>query len=391
MPSSGDTIVVAVPGPIDPAAAPLARSTGERILFRQLYQSLIELGCDGSVRPGLARAWHASEGGHSWVFTLRSDARFWDGVPVTAADVRASWLSHEIAASDAAPWAGAAADAVTVVDDTTLVVLLETAASAVPRAFADPRLAVVKRVAGLGASLGTGARWLDATAELPTAMPVAGRSGPVLVFTAVSGDPRDAIDAGADAVLTDDPATVAYAAGRAELASIPLPWDRSYVLLGAWSGDSAPDGAALARDAVRVEARAALLPEWWTAASQCEITVGAPMPDSGARGPIAYLRDDAVARAIAERLVVIAGDSARARGYGATELEVVLRRGGAVAAVMPIPRMVFDPCVARRAVRALSQSLPGGVLPLVDVRRRLIVRSALSGVYVEWDGVPRWR
>jgi hypothetical protein len=31
------------------------------------------------------------------------------------------------------------------------------------------------------------------------------------------------------------------------------------------------------------------------------------------------------------------------------------------------------------------------VLPLVDVRRRLIVRGATSGVYVDWDGVPRWR
>jgi len=390
-PARGDTIVVAVLGPIDLAAAPVARSEGERVLFGQLYQSLIELGCDGAVRPGLARAWHATDGGRIWVFTLRSGVRFWDGVPVTAADVRASWLSRDSGAAAPAPWAGAAADAVTAVDDTTLEVRLETAAAAVPRAIADPRLAVVKRVPGLAAPLGTGRYWLDATAELPTAAPVASQSGPVLAFTAATGDPRDALDAGADAVLTDDPATVAYAAARADLASIPLPWDRSYVLVGAWLTDSAPDGAALARDAVPVEARAAALPDWWIAASECEIAAAPVPPAPAVGGPIAYPRDDPVARALAERLVVIAGDTARALGYGPTELEAVLRRGGAVAAVVSIPRMVFDPCVARRAVRALSQSLPDGVVPLVDVRRRLIVRFAPSGVYVGWDGVPRWR
>jgi hypothetical protein len=43
-------------------------------------------------------------------------------------------------------------------------------------------------------------------------------------------------------------------------------------------------------------------------------------------------------------------------------------------------------------VRRLRARWPFGDLqPLVDVRRRVIVRRPVSGVYLDWDGVPRWR
>ena len=151
---TADTLTLAVPGPIDPGAAPLARTDAERILFRQLYEPLIEVGCDGAVRSGLASAWRPSDGGRTWVFTIRAGAAFWDGVPVTAADVRAAWRVQDTAGV-LAPWAGGVADAVAVADDTTLVVRLDTAYATVPRAFADPGLAVAKHVAGLRAPLGT--------------------------------------------------------------------------------------------------------------------------------------------------------------------------------------------------------------------------------------------
>src|SRR5512134_1618073 len=135
-----DTFTIAAAGAIDPARAPAARTDAERILFRQLYEPLIELGCDTIVRPGLASAWRASDSGRTWVFTLRRDARFWDGVPLTAADVRGAWRAQDTAAV-LAPWAGPVAEAVSAVDESTLVVRLDTVHATVPRAFADPGLA----------------------------------------------------------------------------------------------------------------------------------------------------------------------------------------------------------------------------------------------------------
>ena len=393
---TADTLTIAVVGAIDPTLAPQARTDAERILFRHLYEPLIEVTCDGVVRPGLASSWRPSDGGRTWVFTLRGDAGFWDGVPVTATDVLAAWRAQDTAAV-LAPWAGPVAQAVSAVDESTLVVRLDTTYAAVPRALADPSLAVAKRVAGLPAPLGTAPYWLDAAAWDRTASPLPGRPGPmrpVLVFRPVGADARDALDEDAGAVVTDDPATLTYAAARSDLTSIPLPWDRTYVLLRPWHDVAVPDGAALAEDAVHVEARAAELPEWWREAAGCAGFPARPGPDQpappAANAAIAYLQGDAVARGLAERLVAVRGDGRRAVGYRAAAFAALLR-GGESEAVLALPRAALDACVALRRLRARWPVPAGDVLPLVDVRRRLIVRRPLSGVYLDWDGVPRWR
>lgn len=54
-----------------------------------LFEGLTELAADGTLRGELATAWHASEGGRVWDFTLR-DATFHDGIPLLAADVASS-------------------------------------------------------------------------------------------------------------------------------------------------------------------------------------------------------------------------------------------------------------------------------------------------------------
>ena len=43
--------------------------------------------------PALAESWVLSEDRRQWTFTIRENARFWNGDPVTAEDFRASWLS----------------------------------------------------------------------------------------------------------------------------------------------------------------------------------------------------------------------------------------------------------------------------------------------------------
>ena len=58
------------------------------------YESLIHLGPDGSLGPGLATSWHyIGNTNTEFTLTLRQDARFSDGTPVTASAVKA-WLDY---------------------------------------------------------------------------------------------------------------------------------------------------------------------------------------------------------------------------------------------------------------------------------------------------------
>src|SRR5439155_581463 len=126
-----------------------------------------------------------------------------------------------------------------------------------------PALAVAKRVPGIAWPIGTGAYWVSgATADL-TAAPGGGARRPVLRWRPAGGDQRDLLDAGVDLLVTDDPGAVAYAATRADFSSVPLPWDRTYVLLAPVPVRApAPILEDLARHVVRVEARPASPPFW---------------------------------------------------------------------------------------------------------------------------------
>ena len=76
--------------PIDPRHAPRPTNDGERLLFRQLYETLVNVDCAGRVRPALAGSWRLDANERTWIVTLRDDSRFADGSPLTADDVRAS-------------------------------------------------------------------------------------------------------------------------------------------------------------------------------------------------------------------------------------------------------------------------------------------------------------
>src|SRR2546423_13661049 len=93
-PASRDTVTIALTDPVDPAHAPLPRNVAERFVFAQLYETLIRVDCQGRVLPALARSWEPGPEGR-WTVTLRSDARFWDGAPVTAQDVLAAWRARD--------------------------------------------------------------------------------------------------------------------------------------------------------------------------------------------------------------------------------------------------------------------------------------------------------
>ena len=72
---------------IDPA---LARSSPADIVGA-LFSGLVKLDTNLEVVPDVAEGWEVSEGGTVFTFTLRSNALFHDGRPVTAADFKYSW------------------------------------------------------------------------------------------------------------------------------------------------------------------------------------------------------------------------------------------------------------------------------------------------------------
>src|SRR5204862_74327 len=196
----------------------------------------IRVDCQGRVLPALARSWEQGPEGR-WTVTLRSDARFWDGAPVTARDMLAAWRARD----------SSLARAVMVPDDR--VLSIDPSGLSFQR-FADPALAVTKSAPGGGWPIGTGHYWTTGSAggaEALWASPVPGTGLPALKVTvAPASEARDAVDANADLLLTSDPAALDYGRTRSEYQDAPLGWDHTYVLL-------APDGSSLELSVLRLE------------------------------------------------------------------------------------------------------------------------------------------
>src|SRR5687768_2231798 len=65
---------VALSERVDPSNAPYPSNESERLLFRQLYETLVRADCDGHLRPGLAASWRLDGNGRTWIVTLRENA-----------------------------------------------------------------------------------------------------------------------------------------------------------------------------------------------------------------------------------------------------------------------------------------------------------------------------
>jgi len=389
-----DTVTLAVTERIDPAHAPLPRNDAERLVFAQLYETLLRLDCQGRTLPGVARSW--SQDGDRWTFTLREDARFWDGAPVTALDVIAAWRSRDSSLARAA----------TAADNHTLSVRRrsEGGGPEIPlQLFADPALAITKRAPGGNWPIGTGRFWMTgAEAETPDvlmARPVARRGLPVIKITSLAPDgARDALDAGAaDMLVVDDPATLEYAARLRGYTDVPLEWSRTYVLLvpaGERAGDLRLESL---REAVHGDARPAEgsdgAPPWFADVEHCELggPSGRDGGDAARRRRIVYNQADRSAADLAARLVGLGvlGRGTGAAGLSGTAFESALRAGGDAGYVLELHARVYDPC------RAAATELPawiaaGKVVPLLDVRSHAVLRRALPRLWSDWDGTLRF-
>ena len=88
-------------GPLDPQ---LALDTGELALSRLLYEGLMRPDGAGGWTCGAAESYRLSEDGRTCTLTLRRDALWSDGVPVTAQDFVYAW-ERLLAPESASPYA----------------------------------------------------------------------------------------------------------------------------------------------------------------------------------------------------------------------------------------------------------------------------------------------
>jgi hypothetical protein len=278
----------------------------------------------------------------------------------TARTLAATWRADSGAAA-VLRWAGV--ESLVPLDDRRLVIGFAAPHLELPEVFADPSLGVA----------GADAR-------------------PGVVPAPPAADLRDAVDQGPDLIVASDPDLLDYARQRPGLTSRALPWSRSYLLV--LPGRAPPDMAlpadtstfrtALARDAVRIDARGAESTAWWSGRAGCPPRE--PARTFRAAGHIiAYPAADDVARGLAERLVALAARSdVSARGYPPDSLAIVLRAGAARAFVLPVPTHALVPC---RETVAWPDSAT--VIPLIETRAHATMRRGAPALIAEWAGTLR--
>jgi hypothetical protein len=245
-------------------------------------------------------------------------------------------------------------------DDRRLVAELAAPSAEVPQVFADRALAVPRTPA-------------SAFVEPPPA-----------------GDLRDALDEGVDLIHATEPTLLEYARVRPGHATVPLPWNRTYLLLVPVGSpgigvpipaDTAGFLGKLAREAVRAEARPTEGPFWWATRAVCPSSSARTNPPTTAAA-VAYAADDAVARDLAERLVALGGLTAH--GFSADSFAVALQTATERAYILSVPRHTTVPCR-----ESAGWPPDASVLPLVDTRPYAVLRRGAPALAVEWDGAVR--
>jgi len=402
---------IALTDRVDAANAPRPSNEGERVLFRQLYETLVRADCHGRAGPGLAASWQLEADGRTWIVTLRDNARFSDGATVTAADVRASWT--RAGTEELRPQVSRLVQSVTLAGDRALAITLRRRSDA-PLALAHPDLAIAKSVAASPWPLGTRSSRV-APGAASGAITVARDAGPPLRFLIAPSDPRDLLDQGVDVLMTRDRAALDYAATLPQVQSVPLAWQRTHILMTPGRSRSAAplsdeQRQVLAGDAVRGEARGARAPFWWQMVPDCEARPApartpSPVPPSTPR--VVYDANDAAARDLAERLVGLVRVSSpaatafldallpdrplrtyqRATGLSGAALAQAVRLGADAGYVMAVDAQPVDPCRDLHILMDGARWLdPETIVPLVETRLRAVVRRGRSGLFVEWDG-----
>ena len=92
-------------------------------ILSNVYEPLVRMTNDGEIVPALAEEWKISDDGLVYTFTIRTDATFHNGDPITAEDVKYS-LEAAAESSYTGPYMNFI-DSVKVVDEKTVEVTLQ--------------------------------------------------------------------------------------------------------------------------------------------------------------------------------------------------------------------------------------------------------------------------
>jgi len=407
---------VALTDRIDPSNAPHPSNESERLLFRQLYETLVRVDCHGRVRPALAASWQIDPDGRTWIVTLGENARFSDGAPLTPADVRSSW-TLDGSGDELRPHVSRLVESVAPAGGRALAITLRSQRGDMPVALAHPDLAIARFVADSAWPLGTRSTRIapeghTQVGKAAMEITVARDNLSAIRFLVAPGDPRDLLDDGVDLLLTRDAAALDYAATLTQFQSVPLAWQRIHVLLTPGRSRASPSLSedarqVIAHDAVRGEAQGARAPFWWQMLPDCEVSLSPPRGQPPPTPRIVYDARDAAARDLAERVVGLvraSGPAAtpwldallpdrprrtyqRATGLTGEALAQARRRGADAGYVVSLDSRPLDPCPDLRLLMDGAPWLdPETIVPLVETRLQAIVRRGRSGVTAEWDG-----
>ena len=173
---AGGTLIMTL-GPRDPTTLDpaLAGDVTSAFVIRQLFSGLVRLDAAMEVQPDLAESWELSPDGRTYTFRLRPDARFADGAPLTAEDVRysleratdpglasalpaATYLGDIVGVRDRIAGRADSIAGLEVRDERTLALTIDAPKSYFLAKLAHPTSFVVDRRAGGGG----GARWTEA-------------------------------------------------------------------------------------------------------------------------------------------------------------------------------------------------------------------------------------
>jgi len=407
LPAAG-SVRIAAPGTIEPRNAPVPSNGAEQLVFAQLYDTLVRTDCHGTPLPGLAASWSASPDRTTWHFRLREGVSFTDG---TALDARtaaeALTLAHH-APSFAAVSASGERD---------LHLVLHRPRDAA--FFAQPALALTRAGASVAVSWpsGTGAYRPEAgegSLRLVLRQPVGGAPDTLHVLRTSASDPRGALDARADLLLTASAAAIEYARLLESYTVAPLPWARTYALVVRARPDatlpvpSNAERAELARAAASVGTRAAsdTAPGW------CHAGTPPDFRSPGTSTVIAWLRGDDIARGIAERIAALSWPPARAPEWlqaqrvasGVSAARATGSEGPLTARALDIARLLEEMRAGRGAMfivplhrcadadpvyAAIAQSRLHAT-PLVDARDHLVHRDSVGTIAIDGSGALRF-
>ena len=101
-----DEQVLNLPGRLRSGAAPWRDGGSNRSFSMAVFGTLFQLSPQNDVVPWIASGWTVNDGLDVFTVTLRDDAVYQDGTPITAADVKAYW-EHGAKPENIVAWGGA--------------------------------------------------------------------------------------------------------------------------------------------------------------------------------------------------------------------------------------------------------------------------------------------